>query len=177
MSTCKIDNCGKPVRALGLCGGHYERRRSKGAPTGPSHSEKFWSKTVAGYGGCIIWTGASGSHGYGTVRVAGKYHSAHRWAYGNKMGDIPRGLVIDHLCRVRLCVNPYHMEPVTHRENVLRGTGPTALNAAKTHCDRGHELSVIRKRGNSTQRTCGECTDAVRRKEFLDAMSRMREAS
>lgn len=65
--------------------------------------------------------------------------TAHRLVYESMVGPIPEGLVLDHLCRNRCCVNPDHLEPVTQRENVLRGQGVAAKNAAKTHCPRGHE--------------------------------------
>lgn len=66
---------------------------------------------------------------------------AHRYAYELLVGPIPEGLHIDHLCRVRLCVNPAHLEAVTCHENNRRSTSPTAVNAKKTHCPRGHEYT------------------------------------
>ncbi len=85
-------------------------------------------------GGCIIWTGHIDKDGYGKVGNV----RAHRIAYENVCGPIPVGLTIDHLCRVRACVNPDHLEAVTRRENTIRGNGPSALNARKTACVNGH---------------------------------------
>lgn len=84
--------------------------------------------------GCWLWTGAITVRGYGHVRLGGTMHRAHRAVYRAVRGDIPQGLELDHLCRVLACVNPGHLEPVTHLENVRRG-----LRAVKQQiCRRGH---------------------------------------
>ncbi len=84
------------------------------------------------------------SHGYATVYIGGgrgaKKPYVHRYVYELLVGPIPDGFDIDHLCRVRNCVNPEHLEAVTHRENMLRGDTLAAANAAKTHCPKGHAL-------------------------------------
>lgn len=87
--------------------------------------------------GCWIWQRSLRSTGYGNYSEGwNKIKLAHRVIYGRFRGPIPEGLVLDHLCRVRSCVNPDHLEPVTQRENVMR--------ARATHCKRGHDLSVNR---------------------------------
>lgn len=88
--------------------------------------------------GCWLWSGCTGSGGYGRVSVGGKQMPAHRFIYELLIGEIPHGLQLDHLCRVRNCVNPSHLEPVTGRVNILRGEGPCAQHARKTHCPQGH---------------------------------------
>lgn len=107
---------------------------------------------------CWNWTGSRTASGYGRLKVAGKMRRAHRLTYELLVGPIPEGLVLDHLCRNRLCVRPTHLEPVTERENILRGEGWAALNARKTHCERGHELSpdntYVDPRGGRICRTC-----------------------
>lgn len=70
---------------------------------------------------CLIWQGNPMGTGYGTTWQGEKKMLAHRWMYEQTYGPIPDGLVIDHLCRVRLCVNPDHLEPVTDAENIRRG--------------------------------------------------------
>lgn len=90
--------------------------------------------------GCWEWRGAR-RLGYGLFRAAGVQVQAHRWSYERFVGPIPNGFHVDHLCRNKRCVNPDHLEAVTPRENTVRGVGPTALNAAKTHCSRGHEFT------------------------------------
>ena len=93
-------------------------------------------------GACWLWVGATFDSGYGRTCVAesGKIRNkrAHRLAYEWEYGPIPKGLEPDHLCRVRPCVRPSHQEPVTQKENLLRGESPAAANARKTHCAHGH---------------------------------------
>jgi hypothetical protein len=91
---------------------------------------------------CWLFQGRLDSNGYGMIPTGkrGPGHLAHRYMWTMMRGPIPKGLTIDHLCRVHHCVNPQHMEVVTHKVNVLRGEGLTARNARKTHCDRGHSL-------------------------------------
>jgi hypothetical protein len=112
---------------------------------------------------CWIWTAGVTSNGYGRIRVGGADLRAHRHAYEVFVGPIPDGLVIDHLCRTPLCVNPSHLEPVTVRENTLRGVGRTARNAAKTHCLRGHEFTPENTYWYRGGRHCMECRRARKR--------------
>lgn len=70
---------------------------------------------------CWTWTGGDSGNGYGKVRFQGKMHMAHRLIYTLLIGEIPEGMVLDHLCRNRRCVNPHHLEPVTVKENTHRG--------------------------------------------------------
>lgn len=91
--------------------------------------------------GCLLWLGGCDSDGYGIFRVStDKQARAHRFAYERARGPVPEELELDHLCRVRSCVNPAHLEAVTGRENTLRGLAITAHHALKTHCVRGHPL-------------------------------------
>ena len=87
--------------------------------------------------GCLVWTGSL-LRGYGKVSVNGKRVMVHRASYELAIGPIPEGLTLDHLCRTRPCIWPFHLEPTTNRENILRGEGLSAVNARKTHCKRGH---------------------------------------
>lgn len=91
---------------------------------------------------CHLWTGYLNHHGYGQFRAQGVIWQAHRWIYTQVVGPIPNGLALDHLCRVRNCVNPTHLEPVTSRQNTMRSpVANAAIRAAATHCTSGHELS------------------------------------
>ena len=107
--------------------------------------------------GCWIWIGAGGSGGYGRVN-----HPistlAHRVVYTLLVGPIGEGLTIDHLCRVRECVNPAHMEPVTNAENTRRGESPPACNARVEHCIAGHPFDAKNTyRMPSGGRRCRRC--------------------
>ena len=124
---------------------------------------RFWAK-VDKTGPCWRWTACTNGNGYGVLRGHAGMVSAHRFAYELIVGPIPEGLSIDHLCRNRGCVNPDHLEPVTHRVNVLRGVAASAVNARKTECTRGHPLSganlYVNPRG---ERQCRACDNARRR--------------
>lgn len=86
---------------------------------------------------CLVWIGATNSKGYGLVTVEGTQHLAHRVAYEAEYGPIPEGHVLDHLCRVRNCVNPTHLQPVTIAENNRRGRAAASLAVGDT-CTNGH---------------------------------------
>ena len=107
-------------------------------------------------GECWVWTAWRIKNGYGRIQLTSRKPAlAHRAVYEILVGPIPEGLTLDHLCRNRACVNPSHLEPVTMRENALRGIGPTAINARKTHCPKGHPFI---QRGR--QRICVQCRKA-----------------
>lgn len=123
---------------------------------------RFWSK-VEKTETCWLWTAAT-AHGYGRFRIGsprGKWLGmvmSHRFAYLSLRGPIPDGLDIDHLCRVRRCVNPDHMEYVTHKVNCQRGVGASAINLRKTHCSFGHEYSGSNLRITPAgRRSCRKC--------------------
>ena len=123
----------------------------------PRVPEPLWDKVVISESGCWIRTEGLTDKGYAKLYHDGKRHRAHRLYYTLLAGPIPEGLVLDHLCRVRNCVNPDHLEPVTQLVNVRRGrSGQPQL--AKTHCPHGHpysgsNLSINSKGG----RRCKEC--------------------
>lgn len=111
-------------------------------------------------GSCWYWLGAVTSTGYGNFYLQGKYLGAHKAVYQMLIGPVPEGLELDHLCRVRACVNPDHLEPVTHRENDLRGVGVSAVNIVKTHCDQGHpfnERNTYHRPDKPSTRDCRRC--------------------
>lgn len=126
---------------------------------------------------CWVWTGRLMNAGYGQltyVQVGYKTVTllAHRASYEVHIGEIPQGKYLDHLCRVRACVNPGHLEPVVPRENVMRSPiAQGALNAAKTHCAKGHPYSPentyvydMRPTRSTTTRICKTCRSEWRKK-------------
>lgn len=137
----------------------------------PPAIERFWEQVQPEPNtGCWLWTGClAHENGYARFSVFGRQLQVHRWAYEYFVGPIPEGLHLDHLCRVRSCVNPAHLEPVTNRENALRGISFSAVNAKKTHCVNGHELSgdnlrITRERNGRRGRGCRACNRAMCRK-------------
>lgn len=157
---CAAEGCDRPRKTVDWCHSHYEQwRRSGGAarPVGrlpESTEERFWLKVAKQPNGCWLWTGSTAGAGrYG--RFADD--QAHRWSYERFVGPIPDGLVIDHLCRVTLCVNPAHLEPVTQAENIYRGDSLQAKNRLKTHCVRGHEFTPENTISRGNGRICRQC--------------------
>lgn len=133
--------------------------------------ERFWAK-VDRVGGCWLWTAAKNGDGYGNFWLGRPQGSvgAHRFAYELLVGPIPEGLSLDHLCRVRNCVRPDHLEPVTNRENTIRGLAPAISRQRgekRTHCINGHEITpesvrYARSSGGGLIRHCRECDKAWR---------------
>ncbi len=125
---------------------------------------------------CWNWCGPvqqRGSRGhyvpYGSITLNSKTQGAHRVVYEYFKGPIPKGLHLDHLCRNTLCVKPTHLEPVTPRENILRGIGIPARNSRKTHCKRGHPFDEKNTYRTSRGRHCIACQ---RRREAAHYMRR-----
>ncbi len=145
--TCSIDGCERPMRASGWCTTHYQRHRRHGNtegvfPRDRTFSERFWSKVDFhdDADGCWMWIGARQISGYGQIgsgsRVGRPMLVAHRVAYELLVGPISEGLEIDHLCRNKPCVNPAHLEPVTHEENIQRH------HRRVTTCPNGHQYEI-----------------------------------
>ena len=112
--------------------------------------------------GCWLYAGSRDHNGYGLYQksVEGfdqKTFMVHRIAYETYVGPIPEGYQVDHLCRVRWCFNPQHLEAVTAQENTLRSTSRAALNAAKTHCPQGHAYEGYNLVVHDKKRFCREC--------------------
>lgn len=163
---CSIDGCESRQHARRMCQKHYKRTRQYGDPQMTRMErdplKRLRDRTLPDENGCWVWQGRLQPDGYARVHIRGVSTPVHRWSYEHFVGPIPAGLVIDHLCRNRACCNPAHLEAVVQRTNVMRA--PTALptiNAAKTHCIRGHELAgrnlVITRNGIHPARQCRTC--------------------
>lgn len=134
--------------------------------------ERLASRVALDDNGCWIWIGYVKPNGYATFTIKPKgTQYVHRVMYELFMGSIPEGLQLDHLCRVRECVNPNHLEPVTQRENILRGVGWCAQKAAATHCAQGHpfdeENTYRYANGHRSCRACNRiwCAERASRKK------------
>lgn len=132
--------------------------------------ERFWSNVIkSSVENCWNWIGKSKTKdGYGRFRVGTIKKLAHRYSYELIVGPISKELEIDHLCKNRSCVNPKHLEPVTHLENMVRGA-----YATKTHCKSGHlfntentilKISLSKKGVIRNYRSCRECGRIAERK-------------
>ncbi len=107
--------------------------------------------------GCWLWLAGIDKEGYGIFWVR-RNALAHRWAYEYFIGPIPKHLELDHLCRVRSCANPHHVEAVTHAENVARSAWAVSLT-----CKYGHPFDIVLKDGGRDCRTCKNRREAERR--------------
>ena len=159
-------NLGKKrnAKSTKLCGKCIRENR----PLVPQ-SVRFWKK-VTKTDSCWAWNAATHTHAgnYGSFNLGPTRCLAHRFAYENLVGPIPEGKQLDHLCRNRKCVNPAHLEIVTIRINTLRGIGPTAVNARKTICKRGHPLNeqntYVNPKGYRQCRPCKRIKDKLWRR-------------
>lgn len=171
METCSVDGCRRPVfvKSRGWCKTHYHRWYRTGDPLAVKYPrasgspiERWWAK-VEKTETCWLWIGGKDRHGYGQFDVAidgeHKNHRAHRWGYEQLVRPLRSDEPLDHLCRVHACVNPAHLEPVTHAENVARGDAGL-WQAAKTHCAQGHPFSDENTVHDGRGRVCIACSKA-----------------
>lgn len=119
---------------------------------------RWIAKKVVAQGECWEWTGSKTRNGYGQVGIGGVNQMAHRVFYEYFVTGIPAGLDLDHLCRSRACVNPWHLEPVSRSVNLYRAETLGKYNLKKTHCPKGHEYSPSNTRiTGAGSRACRAC--------------------
>lgn len=160
MAECSEPGCRRALLARGWCNPHYRRWKRRGTVHDITPEETFFARVAEDASGCWLWDRPMPDTGYGQFSDNRKMWLAHRWSYEFLRAEIPDGLVLDHLCKTPLCVNPWHAEPVTQKVNVLRGVGLTARNAVKTECVNGHpfdaENTYLRK-DRPGRRQCRKC--------------------
>lgn len=177
--TCSVVDCDRDAFCRGWCNRHYQRWYRLGDPLASAKrrpwQERFWEKVDRrGDDECWPWLAALSDKGYGMFNATFSGTGvAHRIAYMLLIGPVPDGLVLDHLCRVRHCVNPSHLEPVTAEENTSRG-----IRATQTHCKRGHEFTAenTERRPNGT-RSCVTCVTTVHNPNAVRRARERRQAS
>mgnify|MGYP001561542504 CR=1 FL=1 len=177
---CSVPGCDRQSRARGLCKAHWKRWRTHGdiladVPVKTQDSELlFWERVdKEGPDGCWLWKGRTNRYGYGLFQ--GRHEPstlAHRIAYIRCNGPIPEGLVLDHLCRNPMCVNPAHLEPVTQGVNIQRGNaGQKAADRQheKTHCPQGHPYDLLNTYFKGKRRVCIACRRESDRRRYREA--------
>lgn len=129
------------------------RRRSPLPKLNITLEERIYERvSMVPFVGCWLWLLKLHENGYGQLKVGGIGRPAHVVSFECFRGPIPEGLELDHLCRVRCCVNPWHLEPVTHLENMRRG-----IKRTRTHCPHGHEYSSENTYFHDGRRRCRLC--------------------
>lgn len=165
-TVCDVTGCKREAKAHSLCLPDYKVASRGRNPREPLMVRAFFAHVTQSEDpiwDCWLWDKPNEITGYGSFNAG----PAHRWSYEYLIGEIPEGLQLDHLCRVRHCVNPYHLEPVSARENLMRSPITLAgINARKTHCIRGHEFTsentYLAKRGSRACRACNRQRAAMR---------------
>lgn len=137
---CNYSNCGRPHKGHGLCAAHLYQK-NKGWELRPialgasaPMKDRLLLRVQQQAGGCLVWTGTKVNNGYGIIKVNKKSKTVHREAYKAFVGEIPEGLVIDHICGNKLCIRPSHLRAVTNKQN---GENLTKLHSNNTSGYRG----------------------------------------
>ncbi len=161
---CAASECDRPGEVRGLCRKHYQRIRRHGALVNPDALDRAIAKLRFDDSGCWVWTGYRNENGYGQIGADSVVVLAHRWFYEQLVEPIPEGLTLDHLCRVKACVNPEHLEPVTLAENIRRSAPFREYVDTRVVCANGHPLSGSNAYPRSGRRSSLGCRACDREK-------------
>lgn len=131
--------------------------------------DRWLTKKVVAQGECWEWTGSKTRNGYGQLKIGGVAMMAHRAFYEHFITEIPDGLDLDHLCRMRACVNPWHLDPVSRSVNLYRAETLGKYNLKKTHCPHGHEYSAANTRFTRTGSRCCRTCERLRQQALRDS--------
>lgn len=182
MKGCLHEGCDRKYYCKGYCSTHYMQFKKYGRTVDIGSSRLLVNRVMAKVAqdpesGCWLWTGTIDGNGYGVVTLAGgKHRRAHRVVYELHRGPIPEGLQLDHLCRVRRCVNPEHLEPVTNRENTIRGVRPEQVRehfASRGRCKNNHVLAGDNVYTNARgHRVCRACKRSAARRGAPESRAR-----
>ena len=165
---CSVPGCGHKRHTQGYCPVHYYRWLTYGDPEQLLRRElplveRFWTYVVKTAGDCWEWSGGHTGDGYSCFSVSREEaYPAHRFAYELVVGPVPEGLELDHLCRNPGCVNPAHLEPVTHDENMKRADNANGTRSAATHCPKGHPYDRENTIHRNGRRHCKACAKEKR---------------
>lgn len=129
--------------------------------------ERIRNRYVEVPSGCWMWLSTINTTGYALMKVEGRHRVAHRVVYEHMVGPIPDGLVLDHLCMVKACVNPAHLEPVTQAENVRRCNETLGIKQYATHCPSGHDLATHGRLSSEGFRRCRACEKPASQRRYL----------
>lgn len=152
----------------------------------PRLPDRFWVRVQpCPMTGCWVWTGSTNPGGYGVTKTGkvnpnGKRQatSVHLFAWRRTVGPVPNGLHLDHLCRLRCCCNPAHLEPVTPRENNRRANSPTSRLAERTHCKNGHPFAGVNLFTNTDgTRGCRACDRTFALAHYHRKMAALRQGA
>jgi len=159
---CTVHDCAQYVVANDMCDRHYRRwKRTGSTELGTRFRtalERFDEANVTeDDNGCWVWLDGRSEQGYGRFNARRKFYLVHRFSYELLIGPIPEGLVLDHLCRNRACFNPWHLDPVTDRVNIVRGEGFAARAARATTCPSGHPYDEANTYQWNGVRYCKAC--------------------
>ncbi len=165
IAKCSIADCGRIIHARKWCKRHYQQWSRTGNPIPniiiSDDVKRFWSK-VNKTSSCWLWTGLLRPDGYARFSVRGTPVYAHRFSAELNGLQLSPMLVLDHLCRVRNCVNPKHLEQTTQKENVRRGDAGR-YNSDKTRCRNGHDFTPDNTYSINNHRACRTCLRANQR--------------